>query len=249
MTTMIAAARMISWGFMGQGARRRWCRGDLPDLDAFSKPCRPVMQAPLSRRSLSLICSLSSERPPRSVIPKDATKKGKRSDLACRSSLHDVREFEVSERHVLGAARRSSQRSNATTFQGFFEADAASGRVECTSRGCRPIYEDSLQLDENVRWSAPKSRPATHEFSTIPPHLLSDFFTVDITNELKEAFEAALQEAPCNAQLLSEFAGFTWEAMRDPDAADRLYNQALDVSPDDPDLLASHALFLWRSDQ
>lgn len=65
----------------------------------------------------------------------------------------------------------------------------------------------------------------------------------------KMAFEAALENDPSNARIVSELAMFTWKALGEVDAAEELFNKALELAPHDADIQASHALFLWQCDE
>nr|XP_024373113.1 uncharacterized protein LOC112281143 [Physcomitrium patens]PNR56040.1 hypothetical protein PHYPA_006937 [Physcomitrium patens] len=243
MVSVVAAARRISSGLLGQESTKRWSWSDRPHTTTVPRSILPAIQNLLTGRPFRVTCSLSSERPSQRGISPDTNQTIKQSAQARRSSLQDVREFEVAEQDGMEDSKYLSGARPTATLQEFFEANAASGRVECSGRGCRLIYENTVQVVE-------QTSSLTHcGFKTISSHLLSDFFTLDTNSDLKEVFEAALQDSPWNPHIMSEFAGFTWDAMGDPDAAEKLYTQAIDALPDDPDVLASHALFLWHSDQ
>jgi len=64
------------------------------------------------------------------------------------------------------------------------------------------------------------------------------------------SFEEAMQNVSFDSQHLSDFAVFSWKSLGDVDKAEDLYQEALDhASPDNTDVLASYANFLWQCDQ
>lgn len=137
-------------------------------------------------------------------------------------------------------------------------AEAAVGIVECGNRGCRPVFDyparEAINFVDDVaqvlgsRTNVFPSRTRGTEITESEPTLKVLEPVVDNATVAK-AFDAALEAAPRDAKLLSQFATFKWKAMADEDAAEELFNRALEVSPDDSEILASYALYLWQSDQ
>nr|PNR53781.1 hypothetical protein PHYPA_007456 [Physcomitrium patens] len=115
-----------------------------------------------------------------------------------------------------------------------FLAESVNGTlVECNGKGSRPLYTNvltELQLSYLGTSSTEVRAPVDNE-------------------AVKMAFEAALENAPGNARIVSEYAMFTWKTLGDIDAAEMLYNKALELAPHDADIQASHALFLWQCDE
>jgi hypothetical protein len=119
-------------------------------------------------------------------------------------------------------------------LHGSFEAQAAVGRVECNSRGCRPIFD----------------RPPSAATATNLPKECTEFLD-EVWMEKGAAesyFEGGVEANPLDSKLLCEYASFSWKLQHDADKAEDLYKQALEVAPDDADIIASYALFLWQSD-
>lgn len=115
-----------------------------------------------------------------------------------------------------------------------FLAESVDGNlVECSSRGSRPLYTNVLsEFQLRYTGSCPMEISA-HADNTAA----------------KMAFEAALENDPSNARIVSELAMFTWKALGEVDAAEELFNKALELAPHDADIQASHALFLWQCDE
>lgn len=143
-----------------------------------------------------------------------------------------------------------------------FVAEAAVGRVECTGRGCRPIFDEDEYTQDNTHenhskrnaelvklaWDSNQNCNTDElvgpDFEELPNG--GGALVEDCCESVKKAFEAALE-----ARLLSTCAaGFAWKARGDSRAAEEMYSQALGVLPCDvTDLLASQAHYLWQSEQ
>lgn len=155
-------------------------------------------------------------------------------------------------------------------LQGSFTTHAAVGRVECNSRGCRPIIDDVLvpawSLPENwlsqadasevleSRTAVYHTRNQRRDLEVRPePHFPKDFavFLNEVWLEngaAEKYFELAIQADPHDSKLLSEYATFSWKSLKNLDKAEELFKQALEQTPDDHDILANYAVFLWQSD-
>nr|PNR36506.1 hypothetical protein PHYPA_022357 [Physcomitrium patens] len=153
-------------------------------------------------------------------------------------------------------------------LQGSFESVAAVGRVECNSRGCRPIFDDALEpVAFRDGWLAHDDTPDVLASRTAvfhgsrsggldigrKTHLPKEF--AEFLNEMwmengsaEKYFEFAVRSNPLDSKLLCEYACFSWKTLNNADKAEELYKQALEVAPEDADVMASYALFLWQSD-
>lgn len=85
------------------------------------------------------------------------------------------------------------------------------------------------------------------------PNLRTEFaqFSCEVLLEHEVAttyFNAALEQAPYDVELLRSFASFSWRQCNDKSLAEELYQRALHVCPQDAETLASYALFLWESE-
>lgn len=142
-----------------------------------------------------------------------------------------------------------------------FVAEAAVGIVECTGRGCRPIFDEDAYTQCTHENHSKRDAGLVKLVWDSDPNCNTDELEGpdfgDLSNgggalvegcceSVRQAFEAALE-----ARLLSTHAaGFAWKAMGNSGAAEELHSQALGVLPCDvTDLLASHAHFLWQSEQ
>lgn len=156
-----------------------------------------------------------------------------------------------------------------------FDADVEAGRIECSSRGCRPIFHDTTQEDcrvlvgEDAVWgdyeafSRLEARAASYtEKRTVRDLEICpdvsfplDFaeFVNDVWKERSTAtkyFEIALQRNPNDANVLVRYAQFAWKTLGDIDKADELFARAVEKSHDEgSDLQSMYALFLWQTDQ
>ena len=168
------------------------------------------------------------------------------------------------EEKDLGMTRIVENSIGSAGLQGSsFVAEAAVGRVECTGRGCRPIFDEDEYTQANTHENHGKRNAAEWvklvwdsdqncntdelegaEFEELPNG--GGALVEDCCESVKKAFEAALE-----ARLLSTCAaGFAWKARGDSRAAEEVYSQALGVLPCDvTDLLASQAHYLWQSEQ
>lgn len=137
-------------------------------------------------------------------------------------------------------------------------ATAAVGKVECNSKGCRPIQDDSLECDLHAeseiggeRWGSRSRRNlrAIEEdhFSKVVPGSLDEYVWKDVA-QATNWFEAALLFSPHDAHLLHVYARFSWKEMKDYEKADSLFQRALQEAPGDAEVLASYALFLWENE-
>ena len=153
--------------------------------------------------------------------------------LAARQPVSVCRILDVKVEDAIPASLETAR----AALQGFFETQAAVGRVECNSRGCRPIFDDeTFEVDARSKTHFPK------EFA--------EFLNV-VWKEKGAAqnyFEVAVEANPLDSKLLCEYASFSWKLQHDADKAEDLYKQALEVAPNDADIIASYALFLWQSD-
>lgn len=167
------------------------------------------------------------------------------------------------EEKDLGMTRIVENSIGSAGLQGSsFVAEAAVGRVECTGRGCRPIFDEDEYTQDNIlenhskrnaelvklMWDSDKNCNTDElvgaDFEELPNG--GRALVEDCCESVKKAFEAALE-----ARLLSTCAaGFARKAMGDSRAAEELYSQALGALPCDvTDLLASQAHYLWQSEQ
>lgn len=138
---------------------------------------------------------------------------------------------------VEGALPASALETTRAALQGPFGTQAAVGRVECNSRGCRPIfYHETAGLDARSKTHFPK------EFSEFLNAVWME------TGAAQNYFEVAVEANPLDPKLLCEYASFSWKLQHNTDKAEDLYKQALEAAPDDADIIASYALFLWQSD-
>ena len=160
-----------------------------------------------------------------------------------------------------GSSRASLERSYIT--------HAAIGRVECNSKGCRPILDDRpnrrhMSSDDWVQDGAAsemesrtsefhersamrdsvgeKKAPISLEFAQFLDEVWCDKVSAE------KQFEAGLQSSPSNSRLLTAFAKFCWKELNDAVKAEGLYKRALEVAPENAEALASYALFLWESE-
>lgn len=143
-----------------------------------------------------------------------------------------------------------------------FEAEADVGRVECNGKGCRPVYEEEPRFlsvaypvhDEASSWSGGFPSHADLHIK-IQPQVPREAKRgrqgrfLNQTAATTRSFEVALQDASHDSQHLSDFAVFSWKSLGDMDKVEELYQEALDASPDDTDILASYASFLWQCDE
>lgn len=134
-------------------------------------------------------------------------------------------------------ARSASLATTRAVLQGSFETQAAVGRVECNSRGCRPIFDHE---------SVEKATRSTTQFPKEFAEFLNDVWTE--RGAAQKYFEVAVEANPSDSKLLCAYASFSWKLQHDADKAENLYKQALEAAPNDADIIASYALFLWQSD-
>lgn len=175
-----------------------------------------------------------------------------RLDVRCRATASTISEREVVQRGDLENAHSNSRPMNVMSFE-LAEADV--GRVECNGKGCRPVYEDDTALS--------MAYPVHHQDSwglfpshaevqiKIEPQITGEHLGLNYRSGAmtRSSFEGAMQEVSHDLQHLSEFAVFLWKSLGDVDKAEELYQEALVADPDDTDVLASYANFLWQCDQ
>ncbi|KAJ7294800.1 hypothetical protein O6H91_06G049700 [Diphasiastrum complanatum] len=161
-----------------------------------------------------------------------------------------------------------ASRSRSVT-KGSFQADADIGRVECSNRGCRPVYEEDVSFDaleddwltQESAGTVLESRIAIYhnraskkdQEERHKPSFSQDFaeFLSEVWIEKGSAekyYEAALNEDRHNAKLLVQYAQFAWSTLANVSKAEKLFKEAISESPDDPHILASYAHFLWQSE-
>ncbi|KAH9565045.1 hypothetical protein CY35_04G057300 [Sphagnum magellanicum] len=219
----------------------------------------------LANSAPSLKCSTPEQKLGRRGRPSVCSLSQAETVQYLRIGVHD---FEVEEADRFPAAPETT--GTRAALRGSFETQAAVGRVECTGKGCRPIFDEpstaSVSRDdwfsrENAfdvlesRTAAYHNRSRSRDAEIRPkPHFPLDF--AEFLNEVwmengaaEKYFEAALQADPRDPRLLSEYALFSWKSLGDADKAENLYKQALEQTPDSPDILASYALFLWQCDE
>ena len=159
--------------------------------------------------------------------------------------------------------------SSIASLERSYITHAAIGRVECNSKGCRPILDDRplrRQISPNdwVQGGAAsgiesrtsefhlrsalrdcmneKKAPISLEFAQFLDEVWCDKVSAE------KQFEAGLQASPSNSRLLTAFAKFCWKELNDTVRAEGLYKRALEVAPENAEALASYALFLWESE-
>lgn len=155
----------------------------------------------------------------------------------------------------------------ASAMQGSFETDASVGRVECNSRGCRPIYDDNNRTlvvgrDDEEEFSSLETRAAVYAARSLTKDMEirpTVSFPLDFAEFLNEVwmekttatkyFEIALKKSPNDGKLLLQYAQFAWKVLGDLDKADELFARALEDAPNDADAHAIYALFLWQTDE
>lgn len=163
---------------------------------------------------------------------------------------------------------RCTEKPHVASLERSYVTHAAVGRVECNSKGCRPILEDrwtknSSSSESTSSWNGNASHNnvgASHGTFGLSKHQLHrrdarSHFSLEIAQLLdniwteKESaekwFEAAITEAPFDVRLLSAYAKFAWKELKDMDKADCLFKRAVDEAPNDAEALAGYALFLW----
>ncbi|KAG6553905.1 hypothetical protein Mapa_004822 [Marchantia paleacea] len=155
----------------------------------------------------------------------------------------------------------------ASAMEGSFETDASVGRVECNSRGCRPIYDDNNRTlvvgrDDEEEFSSLETRAAVYAARSLTKDLEirpTVSFPLDFAEFLNEVwmekttatkyFEIALKKSPNDGKVLLQYAQFAWKVLGDLDKADELFARALEDAPNDADAHATYALFLWQTDE
>eukprot|EP00850_Spirogloea_muscicola_P009535 SM000053S17492 [mRNA] locus=s53:737290:737847:- [translate_table: standard] len=159
-------------------------------------------------------------------------------------------------------------------LEGSYIMQAAVGRVECNSKGCRPIYDDDDDqspapsgcadspwqsamegADElESKRAAYQTRCAVRDAEVGGAHPYSvDYalFLNEVWQEKASAenhFEGAIRRSPFDARLLLGYAHFCWKTLGDATKAEHMYRRAMKEAPDSAEVLASYALFLWQSE-
>ncbi|KAG0595534.1 hypothetical protein M758_UG174600 [Ceratodon purpureus] len=185
------------------------------------------------------------------------------AQLRCQAAtLTAFREFatadEVLEREV--EMQRSALRGN-------FEAASVSGRSECNlgTDECRPVLDEArvLFIAGHVEATMDTAAEACEQsrmyygrrgggdaYSRVPNSKPADT-AEDVhmgKSERVAAFEAALQGAGRNAEMLCQMAMRAWRKLGDADRAEQLYMEALQLALEDSTVQASYAQFLWQCD-
>ncbi|KAL3699722.1 hypothetical protein R1sor_017744 [Riccia sorocarpa] len=154
------------------------------------------------------------------------------------------------------------------SLQWSFETDASVGRVECNSRGCRPVYDEDQTAvkgrgeEQEDEFSSIETRAAVYSARSltrdmeIRPYINFPLDFAEFLNEVwleksyaSKYFELALKKNPNDGKTLLQYAEFAWKTLGDLDKADELFTRALEELPHDSDALALHSLFLWQSDE
>eukprot|EP00271_Cylindrocystis_brebissonii_P014521 TRINITY_DN35895_c0_g1_i1.p1 TRINITY_DN35895_c0_g1~~TRINITY_DN35895_c0_g1_i1.p1 ORF type:complete len:328 (-),score=22.22 TRINITY_DN35895_c0_g1_i1:27-1010(-) len=146
-----------------------------------------------------------------------------------------------------------------------YVTDAAIGRVECNSKGCRPVFFSEEECDVSCNhWFAPElsageschpgdSEPSAGlKFAPRYSQSYAALHPIDTSRAEKEHrvhqrcwYEAAVAQGPFDTALLTQYAKFAWNELRDAKKAEELFKQAIEGSPSNAEALASYALFLW----
>lgn len=168
-----------------------------------------------------------------------------------------------------------TSRPSDSTQQATFEAQVKAGRLECGSRGCRPIVKapsaddwcastvvKDEDWDNDEAFRSLEARAALYtERRTVRDLEISpeigfplDFaeYINDVWQEKSLArnyYEIAMKKNPNDATVLLRYAQFAWKTLGDLDKADELFTRAVEESQSDSDVHAMHALFLWQTDE
>ncbi|CAM6117768.1 unnamed protein product [Calypogeia fissa] len=179
------------------------------------------------------------------------------------------------EASVLMEPTTSTKVSESTRQRKNFEAEVKAGRVECTSRGCRPIFDNHTSNDSNccvlpvedgvwadeeafslleARAASYTERRTVRDLEICPDVSFPvDFaeFVNDVWKEKSTAakyFEIAMKRSPNDANMLVRYAQFAWKTLGDLDKADELFARAVEMSHENSELQSMYALFLWQMD-
>lgn len=66
-------------------------------------------------------------------------------------------------------------------------------------------------------------------------------------NRAEEYFKRAIKVEPPDAEALSKYAGFLWQARKDLWAAEETYLEAISAEPTNPFYAGNYAHFLWNT--
>ena len=216
------------------------------------EPTRKASQQVLPRRASAAGLAVSSS--------------GEGAQLRCQAAmLTAVRELAtadgVFEREV---ERRYIEESHAV-LRGSFEAASVSGRSEWLgTEECRPVVDEAWVLsvagvEATVDMAAEAYEQSRmyygrrgggdgySETANLKPADTEEDVHMG-KSERVAAFEAALQGAGRNAEMLCQMAMRAWRKLGDADRAEQLYMEALQLAPEDSTVQASYAQFLWQCD-
>lgn len=172
---------------------------------------------------------------------------------ASRETVQDTVTEREAETRFLEDARAA--------LRGSLEAASVSGRAECHHHEeCRLLLEEPSLMpiaiaEPTAEIFHPESRvyygkrgggDANVGLTTAKP--LTPANSSQDRSGVLASFESALQEAGRNADTLSKLAVMAWRKLGDADKAEELYKQALQLSPEDCNIQASYAEFLWQCD-
>nr|PNR52848.1 hypothetical protein PHYPA_009223 [Physcomitrium patens] len=138
-------------------------------------------------------------------------------------------------------------------------------RVECISNEeCRPIHGESkfvsctvvestvvgIELYQQCRVHHGKRGGGDAGLGLMTPLVVHKTAARDTQckTEILANFEAVLQGASRNAEVLSKLALMAWRKLGDADMAEELYTEAIQLSPGDYTIQKSYAEFLWQCD-
>ncbi|KAJ7524840.1 hypothetical protein O6H91_17G024400 [Diphasiastrum complanatum] len=190
--------------------------------------------------------------------------------MSSRSSVPPLVVENIENAVVFPEIENSGLRSRSRSVtKGSFQNDVADiGRVKC-NRGCRPVYNEDISLDEpEDDWLTQEnaanileSRIAVYRTETRrqdQEERRQSSFSWNFAEFLSEVwmekaiaekyYEAALHEDRHNAKLLVKYAQFAWKSLDNVSKAESLFKEAISESPDDPVVLASYAHFLWQTE-
>ncbi|KAG0627460.1 hypothetical protein M758_2G202800 [Ceratodon purpureus] len=208
----------------------------------FSTPAAVFCSSGIGSAAQLSFPSFSSERENANNFPARPSRLSRSGSIpyqrAGREPVSVCRVLDVGLDVEVEGAKSASLETRRAALQGSFETQAAVGRVECNSRGCRPIFDhQTVELD-----TVSKTHHLPKEFT----EFLNDVWMEN--GAAQNYFEVAVEANPLDSKLLCEYASFSWKLQHDADKAEDLYKQALEVAPNDADIIASYALFLWQSD-
>eukprot|EP00897_Mesotaenium_endlicherianum_P002472 jgi/Mesen1/2252/ME000153S01480 len=190
-----------------------------------------------------------------------------RQSVAARYAVDDACDLTEKDQEFLDTWRGDVvPSSTVASLERSYVTEAVVGRVECNSKGCRPILDDDADLDlpSDEDWlfrhdasDVLETRTALYHSRTASPEARQEGqFSMDFAQFLdrvwleKDAaqkyFEAALLRAPHDIKLLTVYAEFTWKELRDIEGAECLYRRAMAEVPDCAEALASYAFFCWQ---